>query len=45
MYRREKKDDRPVLVVRVNSIARTITKLKKVGGRLVSEKEQYGEWA
>jgi predicted enzyme related to lactoylglutathione lyase len=45
MYRREKKDDRAVLVVRVDSIARTITKLKKAGGRLVSEKEQYGEWA
>jgi predicted enzyme related to lactoylglutathione lyase len=44
MYRREKKDDRPLLVVRVASIARTVSKLTKAGGRLVSEKEQYGEW-
>ncbi len=44
MYKREKKDDKPALVILVPSIARTIGKLKQAGGKVVSEKEAYGEW-
>jgi hypothetical protein len=44
MYRRESKDDRALVVVQVSSIARTLDKLKKAGGKVVSEKEAYGDW-
>ncbi len=44
MYRRSKKDEKPVLVVMVPSIARALNKLKKAGGKIISEKEQFGEW-
>jgi len=44
MYRRSKKDEKPALVVMVPSITRALNKLKKAGGKVISEKEQYGEW-
>jgi predicted enzyme related to lactoylglutathione lyase len=44
MYKRESKDDRPVLVVLVPSITRALNKLKQAGGKVVSGKEAYGEW-
>jgi len=44
MYRRESKNEKPALVILVPSIARTIAKLKRAGGKVVSEKEAYGEW-
>ena len=44
MYRRSKKDEKPALVVMVPSITRALNKLKKAGGKVISEKEQYDEW-
>ena len=44
MYRRSSKKDKTAVVVQVESIARTIAKIKKAGGKVVSEKEAYGEW-
>ena len=44
MYRRESNDDKPMLVILVPSITKTINKLKQAGGKIISEKEAYGEW-
>lgn len=44
MYKRERGDKGPIVVVMVASIARTIAKIKKAGGKVVSEKEPYGDW-
>ena len=44
MYKREAEDKGPIVVVHVPSIARTIIKLEKAGGKVVSEKEAHGEW-
>jgi predicted enzyme related to lactoylglutathione lyase len=44
MYRRESKNEKPLLVVLVPSLARALAAAKKAGGKIVLEKEAYGEW-
>ncbi len=44
MYRRQSKDEKPILVILVPSVTRAIDRLKQAGGKVVSEKEAYGEW-
>lgn len=44
MYRRGSKDERPMVVVQVPSIDKALAAVKQAGGRIVLEKEAYGEW-
>jgi len=44
MYRRESKNERPMVVVLVSSIDKALTAVKRAGGKVVLEKEAYGEW-
>ena len=44
MYRRESKDEKPMVVVLVPSIARALAAVKQAGGKVVLEKEAYGDW-
>jgi hypothetical protein len=44
MYRRESKAERPMLVVLVPSVSRALAAVTKAGGKVVLEKEAYGEW-
>lgn len=44
MYRRGAKDERPMVVVQVPSIDKALAAVKQAGGKVVLEKEAYGEW-
>ena len=44
MYRRAAKDEKPMVVVLVPSIARALAAVRKAGGKVVLEKEAYGDW-
>ncbi len=44
MYKRESEGDRPLVVVKVDSIARTLTKVKNAGGAIVREREALDGW-
>jgi predicted enzyme related to lactoylglutathione lyase len=44
MYRRASRDEKPLVVVGVPSIARALAAVKKAGGRVILEKEAYGDW-
>ncbi len=44
MYRRESKNERPMVVVLVSSIDKALTAVKRAGGKVVLKKEAYGEW-
>jgi predicted enzyme related to lactoylglutathione lyase len=44
MYRRESRDEKPLVVVKVPSVSKAIAAVKKAGGKVVSEKESYGDW-
>lgn len=44
MYRRGSKDERPMVVVQVPSIDKALAAVKQAGGKIVLEKEAYGEW-
>jgi predicted enzyme related to lactoylglutathione lyase len=44
LFQRETKNERPLLVVEVPSIARSLAKVKKAGGKVVSERQEAGEW-
>jgi predicted enzyme related to lactoylglutathione lyase len=44
MYKRGSKDEMPMVVVLVPSIARALAAVKDAGGKVVLEREAYGEW-
>jgi predicted enzyme related to lactoylglutathione lyase len=44
MYRRASREEKPLVVVGVPSIARALAAVKKAGGRVILEKEAYGDW-
>lgn len=44
MYARESPEDRPCVVVLVDSIARALTRIKTAGGTVVSGKESHEDW-
>jgi predicted enzyme related to lactoylglutathione lyase len=44
MYRRASRDEKPLVVVGVPSIARALAAVRKAGGRVILEKEAYGDW-
>jgi predicted enzyme related to lactoylglutathione lyase len=44
MYRRSSKDEKTLVVVAVPSIARALVSVRHAGGKVVSEKEAYGDW-
>ena len=44
LFKREKKTDQPRLVINVNSIAKYLDKVKKAKGKVVTPKQEAGEW-
>jgi predicted enzyme related to lactoylglutathione lyase len=44
MYRRASKEEKPMVVVLVPSMAKALAAVKRAGGKVVLEKEAYGEW-
>ena len=44
MYRRSSKEEKAMVVVLVPSMAKALAAVKKAGGKVVLEKEAYGEW-
>ncbi len=44
MYKRDDKTEAPALIIGVASIDKALAKIKKAGGKIVSGKEEHGEW-
>lgn len=44
MYRRGSKDEKPMVVVLVPSVARALAAVKQAGGKVILDKEAYGDW-
>jgi predicted enzyme related to lactoylglutathione lyase len=44
MYKRKTKNETPLIMVTVDSIDKTITKVKKLKGKVVTAKTEAGEW-
>jgi predicted enzyme related to lactoylglutathione lyase len=44
LYKRESKQEHPLVVVEVPSIDRSLEKVKKAKGKVVTRKQEAGEW-
>jgi predicted enzyme related to lactoylglutathione lyase len=44
MYKMESKSDKPAVVVTVPSVAKYLEKAKKAGGKIITGKQEAGEW-
>jgi predicted enzyme related to lactoylglutathione lyase len=44
LFKRESKKDQPLLVITVPSISKYLDKVKKAKGRIVTGKQEAGEW-
>ncbi|OGS35068.1 MAG: hypothetical protein A2293_17025 [Elusimicrobia bacterium RIFOXYB2_FULL_49_7] len=44
LFKRERKSDRPLIVISVASVSRYLDKVKKAGGKIVTPKQEAGEW-
>ncbi|MHB9154572.1 MAG: VOC family protein [Endomicrobiales bacterium] len=44
LFKREKKNERPLLVVSVASLDTALEKVKKAKGKIVTGKQEAGEW-
>jgi predicted enzyme related to lactoylglutathione lyase len=44
LYKRESKNERPMMVIEVPSITRSLAKVKKANGKVVTDKTEAGEW-
>jgi len=44
IYKRERKSEGPLIVVTVPSITKTLQKAKKAKGKIVTDKQEAGEW-
>jgi len=44
MFKRKSKNEKPLLIITVDSIIKSLEKVKKAGGKIVTNKTQAGEW-
>jgi predicted enzyme related to lactoylglutathione lyase len=44
MFKRRAKKEKPLILVTVDSVKKTVAKVKKAGGKIITDMTQAGEW-